>query len=82
MLTEKENRLSVSLQLIAEALDQQLEFLMKERVSFVLVLQADHTAQYVANVARKDGEELLQSLLDRWKANRADIPAHYNPDLK
>jgi hypothetical protein len=38
-------------------------------------------AQYVSNASRKDGTDLIESLLARWKANRADIPAHYNPDL-
>ena len=38
--------------------------------------------QYVANVKREEGVALLEDLLARWKAGRADIPAHYNPDLK
>jgi hypothetical protein len=25
---------------------------------------------------------LIESLLMRWKLGRADIPAHYNPDLR
>ncbi len=25
--------------------------------------------------------EMIEHLLARWNANRADIPAHYNPDL-
>jgi hypothetical protein len=47
-----------------------------------MVLQADKTAQYVSSLDRKDGRELIESLLARWKAGRADIPAHYNPDLR
>ncbi|MEY5098662.1 MAG: hypothetical protein RJA36_1381, partial [Pseudomonadota bacterium] len=39
-------------------------------------------AQYVSNATRDDGRELIESLLARWKAGRADIPAHYNPDLR
>ena len=42
----------------------------------------DKAAQYVSNCDRKDGSELIESLLARWKAGRADIPAHYNPDLR
>jgi hypothetical protein len=53
-----------------------------EPIAFVLVLNADKTAQYISNCDRKDGRELLQSLMDRWDAKRADIPAHYNPDLR
>jgi hypothetical protein len=48
----------------------------------VLVCQAEQVAQYVSNTKRADGIELIESLLARWKAGRADIPAHYNPDLK
>lgn len=74
-------RLSVSLQTVAQFLDEVLTEAAGERVSYVLVVQADEVAQYVSNTERKDGKELLESLLARWKANRADIPAHYNPDL-
>ncbi|MCU7370271.1 hypothetical protein PEC18_05145 [Paucibacter sp. O1-1] len=51
-------------------------------MAFVLVLQAGRAAQYVGNASRHDGRELLKSLMDRWDAKRADIPAHYNPDLR
>ena len=39
-------------------------------------------AQYVSNCARADGAAMIRELLARWDANRADIPAHYNPDLR
>ncbi len=74
-------RLSVRLQAIAQALDDALKEAAGEPCAFVLVCQADGVAQYVSNTARKDGSELIESLLARWKAGRADIPAHYNPDL-
>ena len=74
-------RLSLSLQEISKILDGMLEQAAGERISFVLILQADHIAQYVANCKREDGVKLIESLLDRWKSNRADIPAHYNPDV-
>ena len=75
-------RLSVRLQDIAQSLAEVLDEVAGEPVPFVLVLQADKTAQYVSNLDRKDGRELIESLLARWKAGRADIPAHYNPDLR
>ena len=74
-------RLSVRLQDIAQSLSEVLEEVAGEPVPFVLVLQADKVAQYVSNLDRKDGRELIESLLGRWKTGRADIPAHYNPDL-
>ena len=75
------SRLSVRLQDIAQSLAEVLDDVAGEPIAFVLVLQADKAAQYVSNASRKDGRELLQSLMDRWDARRADIPAHYNPDL-
>jgi len=75
-------RLSINLQSVAEGLSAFLDALAGEPVPFVLLLSADGTAQYVSNLTRRDGVELIESLLARWKAGRADIPAHYNPDLK
>lgn len=73
--------LSVRLQDIAQSLSDVLGDVAGEAVPFVLVLQADKIAQYVSNCDRQDGRELIESLLERWDAGRADIPAHYNPDL-
>lgn len=70
------------LQDIAQSLSDVLSDVAGEPVPFVLVVQADKIAQYVSNCDRKDGRELIESLLERWEAGRADIPAHYNPDLK
>jgi hypothetical protein len=75
-------RLSVRLQDIAQSLAEVLNEVAGEPIAFVLVLNADKTAQYISNCDRKHGRELIESLLARWKAGRADIPAHYNPDLK
>jgi len=74
-------RLSLRLQDVAKLLSDGLEEVAGEPIAFVLVCEADGVAQYVSNADRKDGRELIESLLARWKAGRADIPAHYNPDL-
>jgi hypothetical protein len=74
--------LSVRLQDIAASLSDVLQDIAGEPIAFVLVMQADKTAQYVSNASRQDGKELIESLLGRWQAGRADIPAHYNPDPK
>lgn len=74
--------LSLRLQDVAQSLADVLDEIAGEPVPFVLVLEADKTAQYVSSLDRKDGQELIEHLLARWKAGRADIPAHYNPDLK
>lgn len=75
-------RLSIAMQDIAASVEDMLESAAGEPVAFVLVCQADGVAQYVSNANRADGSELIEGLLARWKAGRADIPAHYNPDLK
>lgn len=74
-------KLSLRLQDIAQSLDDVLLDVAGERINFVLVLTADGVAQYISNASRKDGRELIESLLAWWNAGRADIPAHYNPDL-
>lgn len=74
-------RLSVRLQEIAGSLSEVLNEVAGEPIAFVLVIQADKVAQYVSNASREDGTELIEGLLERWKLGRADIPAHYNPDL-
>jgi len=75
------NTLSLRLQDIAQSLDDILQEIAGERIAFVLLLQNDGVGQYVSNASRKDGTEMIEHLLARWKAGRADIPAHYNPDL-
>lgn len=75
-------KFSVQAQPFAQALAETLEGIAGEPVAFVLVVQVDKVAQYISNCERKDGVDLIESLLARWKANRADIPAHYNPDLR
>lgn len=74
-------RLSVRLQDIARQLEEAINEAAGESCAFVVVCQADCVAQYVSNVSREDGSALIESLLERWRAGRADIPAHYNPDL-
>lgn len=73
---------SLALQELAGAVNDFLAAKAGKPVAFVLVVSVDETAQYVSNASRPDGVDLLRELLGRWEANRADIPAHYNPDLK
>lgn len=75
-------KLSTALQDIATLLDDELRRVAGEPLAFVLLVSADNVAQYVSNASRADGTDLIKSLLQRWEAGRADIPAHYNPDLK
>ena len=81
-MSAKAKRLSLALQDIAALLETELASYAGERVAFVLMVNIDDITQYVSNTDRADGVALVRSLLDRWNAGRADIPAHYNPDLK
>lgn len=75
-------QVSLALQDISAILTELLKQAAGEEIAFVLLVSVADTAQYVSNAKREDGVKLIESLLDRWKNNRADIPAHYNPDLK
>lgn len=81
MKTTVSMRLSVSLQGIASQIEDALTDAAGERVHWVLIVNADDVSQYASNADRKSGTELIESLLARWKAGRAYIPAHMNPDL-
>ena len=74
-------QVSLILQRLAQEISATLRHAAGEELAFVLIVSADKTAQYVSNTKRADGVELIESLLARWKAGRADIPAHFNPDL-
>jgi hypothetical protein len=76
------NDLSTHLQYLAAAIDDALTDTAGNRCTFVLLVSHDGVAQYVSNASRTDGTALIEQLLERWKQGRADIPAHYNPDLK
>lgn len=73
---------SLSLQQLAQEVDDFLALRAGERVPFTITLEVGGVAQYVSNCARADGVQMIRELLARWEAGRADIPAHYNPDLK
>jgi hypothetical protein len=72
---------SLVLNSLAATIEDTLSAAAGERIGFVLVLTVAGTAQYISNGDRADGIAILKSLLTRWEAGRADIPAHYNPDL-
>lgn len=82
MNREQTIAVSLSLQQLAQEVDDFLALRAGERVPFTITLQIGGVAQYVSNCARADGAAMIRELLARWDANRADIPAHYNPDLR
>ena len=75
-------KVSLILQRLSHEIDAALEHATGKRISFVSILNTDTHAQYVSNMNRGDGIRLIEALYSRWKIGKADIPAHYNPDLK
>lgn len=78
---EQAKSLSIRLSDIAKAIEGMLYVAAGEEVGFVLVCNTDGVTQYVANVTRESGSELIRSVLERFESGRADIPAHYSPDI-
>lgn len=74
-------QVSVSLQELSLQVEAFLEQKAGEPVAFVLVVATGEVMQYTSNASRADGVQLLKDLFAGWEARRADIPAHYNPDL-
>ena len=74
-------RISLVLQPLAAEIRSTLRHEAGEETPFLLVVQSGDVVQYVSNADRSEGIEVLRGLLERWEAGRADIPAHYNPDL-
>lgn len=73
--------ISLDLQQIATEVEAKLRNAAGETLAFVLVVSVGQVAQYISNASRPDGMALLEKVLQAWKHNRADIPAHYNPEL-
>lgn len=91
MTTKKQGsavRIGIALPIVAEYLEDMLNKAAGKPVAWILVCHTNNddgteggVAQHISNCERKDGIELIEHLLARWRAGRADIPAHYNPDL-
>ena len=80
-MTSQAACVSLILQDLAAAVADILRDAAGKDIAFVLIVSVDKTTQYISNTKRADGMELIEELLARWKAGRADIPAHYNPDI-
>lgn len=73
--------ISLDLQQIATDVRDRLRAATGEDLAFVLVVSVGKVAQYISNAERGDGMRLLEHVRRNWENKRADIPAHYNPDL-
>ena len=67
---------SLSLQHIAEMLDNALNDAAGEPTGFALVVFTPERAQYVSNCDREDVVKGLKELLELWEHGMPDVPAH------
>lgn len=81
-MSDAMKRVSVSLQELATNVEDFLHMQAGKMVAFVMLVSVDDSVQYIANCAREDGKLLLETQLEHWTRGRADIPGHYNPDLR
>lgn len=73
----KELLLSRELRGLAKQMERKLARITGEaRTPFLMIVQVDRLAQYVANVPRAHGADMIAELLARWKAGLPDIPEH------
>lgn len=83
MSNTQAKKVSMVLQRISHEINASLRNAAGEECAFMLILQTpDGVVQYISNVARADAAMLMVTQLQHWDAGRADIPAHYNPNLK
>lgn len=79
----KYKHVSAQLQRIAGEVSASLDHAAGEPVTFFLLVQtSDGVVQYVSNAPRDGAKLLMTTQLEHWARGKADIPAHYNPDLK
>jgi len=74
-----DKRISEDLQRLAALLEGQLELIAGEPVAFCLVVfqtEDDSATSYVSNADREEIKDGLEQLLEHWKTNELDIPAH------
>lgn len=69
------------LPVVASEIASVLKAMTGSHTGFVLILHAHDTSQYISNCKREDGSRMIEEILMRWRANRADIGAHMNPEL-
>ncbi len=82
MNRQKMTEVSLALPILASLIQEYLEEKAGEVIPFTLLVGTDKVVQYVSNINRQESIDLIESLLHRFRAGRANIPAHYNPDLK
>lgn len=77
----KAQKLSLHMEDFIGAIEDSARSLVNADVSVVLCLGVSDVMLYGANIAREEGKDVLYSLLARWNAKGADIPAFCNPEV-
>lgn len=82
MTTKLTQYVSISMQELANAADKYLHAIAGKRQSFVIIVaDSDGVAHDVYNCSKADAKTLLEGQIKHWDDGKAEIPAHYNPDL-
>lgn len=82
-MTAQYKKVSLQLQRISNEVNASLRQAAGEECAFFLLTQTpDGVVHYISNAPREGTAMLMVTQLQHWDAGRADIPAHYNPDLK
>jgi len=68
--------LSKQLKKIARNLEKKITQASGERLAFTLVIYSPGRAQYISNCDRQESIQQLEYLLEQWKKNMPDVPAH------
>jgi hypothetical protein len=69
-------RISKSAKGLARLIDKNIETIAGEKIGFSLVIYTQGRASYIGNIDRKDAIRELSTLLELWKADMPDVPAH------
>jgi hypothetical protein len=79
-IKQPDRALSQQMRKIIDRVERDAERAFGGRVGMVLVLVPfdvpDAEAQYIANVRREDGVDMLRKLFARWQIPIEDVPAH------
>lgn len=78
-LSQADRNISKALQPIAESLDELLQEIGGQRMSFMLVVfqsEDNSRSNYVSNCTREDVVGAIKSLLEQWGDGLPDVASH------
>ena len=79
-IKQADRRLSEALRQVIDNAERETERAFGSRVGVVMVFVPfnvpDSEMQYIANVKREDGVDMLRKLFLRWNIPIEDVPAH------